>query len=161
MDLSVCIVSYNCRDLLRQCLLSIERTAVSLAHEIIVVDNASGDGTVGMLAAEFPHVVCVANEDNPGFAGGTNQAMARARGATLLMLNPDTEVQPGALEALVGFLGERAWVGAVGPRLIGSDGGVQATCHPFPTLARTLVRQLGAPAPKGMDFVAFLRERAG
>lgn len=143
MDLSVCIVSYNCRDLLRDCLLSVQRTATGLEHEVIVADNASEDGTLEMLANEFPQVVCLANDDNLGFAGGTNQAMERAGGDFLIMLNPDTEVQPGALEHLVAFLRGRPWVGAVGPGLTGSDGELQATCHPFPRLALTLYAQLG------------------
>ena len=143
MDLSVCIVSYNCRDLLRDCLLSIQRTATGLEHEVIVVDNASEDGTVEMLAGEFPQVVCLANEENLGFAGGTNQATECASGEFFVMLNPDTEVQPGALEHLVAFLRGRAWVGAVGARLTGPGGERQPTCHPFPTLALTLYAQLG------------------
>ena len=143
MDLSVCIVSYNCRELLRACLLSVEREAVGLEHEVIVADNASDDGTVEMVAREFPGVVCLANEQNLGFAAATNQAMARACGEVLLMLNPDTEVQPGALEYLVSFVRSHPWMAAAGPRIVGPAGELQPTCHPFPTVGQTLIAQLG------------------
>lgn len=143
MDLSVCIVSYNCRDLLRACLLSIELEAVGLEHEVIVADNASGDGTVEMIAREFPRVACLANEENLGFAAATNQAAAHARGEVLLMLNPDTEVQPGAPERLVSFLRSHPWAGAAGPRIVGPGGELQPTCHLFPTVGLTLIAQLG------------------
>ncbi len=142
MDLSICIVSYNCRDVLADCLRSIEATVGDLSCEVIVTDNASEDGTVEMLAAEFPDAQAIANEDNAGFAGGTNQAMARATGDVLLMLNPDTIVRPRALQAIVGFLGEHPDA-AVGPRLVGDDGELQPSSHPFPTLGRTFAAQLG------------------
>ncbi len=143
MDLSICIVSYNCRDLLAACLRTIEATAGDLSCEVIVTDNASGDGTVQMLAEDFPHVQVIANGGNAGFAGGTNQAMARATGDVLLMLNPDTEVRPGALTALVEFVRSQPDLGAVGPRLIGPDGELQLSCHAFPTVGRALIAQLG------------------
>lgn len=143
MDLSICIVSYNCRELLRRCLRSIGEHRGSLDLEVIVVDNASSDGTVAMVAAEFPQVDVMASERNLGFAGGTNLGMAVARGEVLMMLNPDTEVTPGALGHLVRFLHGRRDAGAVGPRLEGPDGRLQHTCHPFPSLWLTLVAQLG------------------
>ncbi len=142
MDLSVCIVSYNCRDALRDCLASIQRTATGLEHEIIVADNASDDGTLEMLANEFGQVVCLANDENLGLAAATNRAMGRASGDFLMMLDPDTEVQPGALEHLIAFLRGRPWVGAVGARLTRPDGELEPTCHPFPSLALTLYAQL-------------------
>lgn len=143
MDLSVCVVSYNCRDLLAECLRSIEEHSGELSVEVTVTDNASSDGTVEMLREQFPAVQVIANEDNAGFAAGTNQAMAEAGGETLMMLNPDTEVTAGALERLVGFLRERPEAGAVGPAVVGPDGRPQPTGHRFPRLLRTLVTQVG------------------
>jgi len=143
MDLSVCIVSYNCRDLLARCLRSIQEHSGALSVEVIVVDNASSDGTAAMLAEEFPEVRLIASEENLGFARGTNRAMGEASGDVLMMLNPDTEVQPGALERLVGFLRKRREAGVAGPRIAGPDGRLQHTCHPFPSIWLTVVAQLG------------------
>ncbi len=143
MDLSVCIVSYNCRDLLANCLRSVYAHHGASSLEVIVVDNASSDGTVEMLASEFPDVRLIASEENLGFARATNMAMAEARGDVLVMLNPDTEVRPGALGHLAGFLRQRPEAGAVGPRIEGPDGRLQYTCHVFPSVWLTLVAQLG------------------
>lgn len=143
MDLSVCIVSYNCRDLLANCLRSVYAHHGVSSFEVIVVDNASSDGTVEMLASEFPDVRLIASEENLGFARAMNLGMAQASGEVLVMLNPDTEVRPGALSHLVGFLRERPEAGAAGPRIEGPDGRLQYTCHVFPSVWLTLVAQLG------------------
>jgi GT2 family glycosyltransferase len=143
MDLSIGIVSYNCRDLLARCLESIRAHSGQLSVEVIVTDNASTDDTVAMVREHFPEVRLIASRENLGFAAGTNRALAAAAGDVLMMLNPDTEVRPGALEHLVHFLRERPEAGAVGPRMVGPDDRLQLTCHAFPTLWLTLVGQLG------------------
>ncbi|NLO06737.1 MAG: glycosyltransferase family 2 protein [candidate division WS1 bacterium] len=142
-DLSLCIVSYNCKELLVECLRSIFEHVAGLEVEVIVADNASSDGTVEMLRADFPRVRLLAFEDNRGFAAGTNAAMAAAGGEVLMMLNPDTTLREGAVQQLVAFLGERPEAGAVGPAIFDPEGGLQMTCHLFPTLWQTLIRQLG------------------
>jgi len=143
MNVSVCIVSYNCRDLLRSCLLSLGRDDTAADYETIVADNASTDGTVDMLREEFAHVTCLANRENRGFAAATNQTLNCARGDVRIMLNPDTEVRPGALGLLASKLASHPEIGAVGAKLRWPEGALQLTCHPFPTLWRTLVAQLG------------------
>ncbi|MEA3401309.1 MAG: glycosyltransferase family 2 protein [Armatimonadota bacterium] len=143
MDLSICIVSYNCRRLLSRCLESIREHSGRLSVEVIVADNASTDGTPQMVRERFPEAIVLANEENRGFAGGTNQAMRRASGDVLLMLNPDTEVQAGTLPYLTRFLHERPEAGAAGPAVYGPDGSLQHTCHHFPTLWLSVVAQLG------------------
>src|SRR5688572_13017901 len=100
--LSILIVNWNTRDLLRACLLSL-RANVATPHEVIVVDNASHDDSAQMVRAEFPEAILIANATNEGFARGNNQAYAAARGEWIWLLNPDTEVCPGAAEALIGF----------------------------------------------------------
>ena len=122
-----------------------------------MVDNASSDETVEMLRDEFPDVVTVPSEENLGFAGGTNLAVERASADTLLLLNPDTEVREGALERLAGFVQSHAEVGAAGPAVHGPDGRLQHTCHAFPHLWLTLVRQLGLHRafPKSRVFGAY------
>lgn len=142
VDLSVLIVSWNTRDLLRACLLSVAQDLASapLAAEVFVVDNASTDDSVAMLAADFPWVRVVENRHNGGFAAGNNQALALAHGRFLLLLNPDTVVQPGSLAALVGFLDHHAQAGVVGARLLNADGTLQPSCSPRPTVGREVWR---------------------
>ncbi|MCD6291347.1 MAG: glycosyltransferase family 2 protein [Anaerolineae bacterium] len=124
-DLSIIILNWNARDYLRACLKSIEAHHDDLNIEIWVVDNASSDGSVEMVRDEFPGVHLIVNQENRGFAAGNNQALLRARGRYLMLLNPDTEVTPGALRLLVRFLEEYPEVGVVGPRLTSLWGKVQ------------------------------------
>jgi N-acetylglucosaminyl-diphospho-decaprenol L-rhamnosyltransferase len=135
MDLSVITVSYNTRELLRGCLASVVSTLGSrLEHEVVVVDNASTDGTAAMLRQDFPWVRLLSNTENLGFAAGNNQGLAESRGRFLLLLNPDTVAREGALEAMVGLLEERTEVGVVGPKLLFPDGRFQHSAFRFPTL---------------------------
>jgi N-acetylglucosaminyl-diphospho-decaprenol L-rhamnosyltransferase len=134
--LSVIIVSWNVRDLLRACLSSVLRARdEGLELEVIVVDNVSADGSVEMVRCEFPQVRVIANSENRGFTGGNNQGMAASGARYLMLLNPDTEVRGGALQTLVAYLEAHAAVGAVGPQLLNPDGSVQSSRRRFPTLA--------------------------
>jgi GT2 family glycosyltransferase len=130
--LSIVIVSYNTADLLRRCLLSLPAGVGGLAHEIIVVDNASTDGSAAMVAAEFPAVRLIAQRENAGFAAANNVGLARARGDWLGLLNPDTEVAPGALAEVVAWLRAHPAAGVAAPRLLNPDGSTQATGFRFP-----------------------------
>ena len=132
--LSILIVNWNVRDLLRDCLRSIERGQGALDVEVIVVDSASVDDSVAMVAAEFPWVTLLPQTENVGFARGNNVALAEARGDYLLLLNPDTVVLDDALTVLVDFLREHPDVGAVAPQLLNPDGSVQSSRRRFPTL---------------------------
>jgi len=132
-ELSIGIVSWNTRDLLDACLRSIAGAPDAVRREVIVVDNASSDGTVEMVRRNHAGVTLVANSENRGYAAGNNQAIEAARGGLILLLNPDIVVHPGALDALVGLLDARHEAGAVAPRLILPDGSVQASCRSFPT----------------------------
>ena len=102
--LSILIVNWNVRDLLRDCLGSIARGRGELEVEVIVVDSASADGSAAMVAAEFPWVTLLPQAENVGFPRGNNIALARARGDFLLLLNPDTVVLDDALPVLVAYL---------------------------------------------------------
>ena len=133
--LSILIVNWNVRDLLRDCLCSVERSRRELDMEVIVVDSASSDDSAAMVAAEFPWVTLLSQAENVGFPRGNNIALARANGDYLLLLNPDTVVRDGALTVLVDFLREHPDVGAVGPQLLNPDGSVQSSRRRFPTLA--------------------------
>jgi GT2 family glycosyltransferase len=120
MVLSIIIASWNVRDLLAACLASLR--AVTLEIEIIVVDNASTDGSAEMVAAEFPQATLIRNATNIGFARANNQGICLARGRYVLLLNADTVVPPGALAALVDFMDAHPQAGACGPRLLHPDG---------------------------------------
>lgn len=136
-DLSVIIVSWNVRELLRACLRSLEsgvKRHESEVLEIIVVDNASTDGSAAMVAAEFPQVRLIANAENRGFTGGNNQGIAAARGRYILFLNPDTVVIGDALAQMMAYLQAHEDVGIVGPQLRYGDGRLQSSCRRFPTL---------------------------
>ncbi|RLC85667.1 MAG: glycosyltransferase family 2 protein [Chloroflexi bacterium] len=135
LDLSVVIVNWNVRDLLRRCLLSILASSQTCKFEIIVVDNASTDGSVEMVRAELPAVHLIANTENRGFPAANNQGLAIARGRYVLLLNPDTEVVGDALATMVAFADAHPDVGMIGPQLLYADGSVQSSRRRFPTLA--------------------------
>lgn len=139
VDLSVIIVNWNVRDLLRHCLQSIFANLPTCRLEIIVVDNASSDGSPEMVRTEFPQVRLIANPDNRGFPAANNQGLAVARGRYILLLNPDTEVLGDALETMVAFADAHPDVGVVGPQLLNPDGTVQSSRRRFPTLATALL----------------------
>ena len=138
MDLAIVIVNWNGKELLARCLRSIAETAGSLEHSVWVVDNASSDGSAALVAAEFPHVRLVASAENHGFAGGNNVALRAiyANGGCdhLLLLNPDTVVQPGSLQNLLRYMRAHPAVGAAGARLLNEDYSFQASFNPLPTL---------------------------
>ncbi len=126
--LSICILTLNARDYLRDCLRSIAEST-SIAHEIIVADNGSTDGTVAMLAEEFPRVQVLPGTHNEGFAVPMNRAMRRARGDYIALLNPDTLVHPAAFDRLVAFLERTPEAGIAGPKVLNPDGTLQAPCR--------------------------------
>jgi GT2 family glycosyltransferase len=140
MELSIIIVSWNVRDYVIRCLSSIFAHPPACTFEVWVVDNVSTDGTPEQVRSEFPHVHLINSQTNVGFAGGNNQAIRQSTGRYVLLLNPDTEVRPGALTALVEYLEAHPRTGAVGPRLLNPDGSLQVSCFPFPTLGRELWR---------------------
>lgn len=141
---SIVIVSWNTRELLAACLRSVRDAAAEVdgCLEVVVVDNASHDGSAEMVHAQFPEVDLVRNATNVGFAAANNQAIRRTRGGYVLLLNPDTEGRSGFLGALVGFLDGHPDAGAAGPRVKGGRGEHQVSCYPLPTLWRELWRLL-------------------
>jgi GT2 family glycosyltransferase len=141
-DLSVTVVSWNTRDLLRRCLASLGAGAERASLEVIVVDNASADDSAGMVRREFPHVRLVENARNVGFAPACHQAWPLVQARHWMLLNPDAEVAPGTLDRLVSFLDAHPGVGAVSARLVDGDGHVQHSAQPPPSLARTALEAL-------------------
>jgi GT2 family glycosyltransferase len=152
-DLSIIIVSWNTRDMLAACLASLydKPSLHSSRTEVFVVDNASADGSADMVRERFPAVRLIECDDNLGFAGGNNHALALARGRYVVLLNSDTEVRAGALECLAVFMDAHPAAGACGPRLLNTDGTLQPSCTPMLTPGREFWRLLFLDAlwPRG------------
>jgi N-acetylglucosaminyl-diphospho-decaprenol L-rhamnosyltransferase len=157
-QLAVIIVSWNVKAMLADCLRSIQADLAGeqLKAEIWVVDNASHDGSAEMVAREFPEVRLIASRENLGFAGGNNAAL-RAIGFdqphndpamlpdAVLLLNPDTIVQPGALAKIMSFLAETPEAGLAGARLVFGDGAFQHSAFDFPGLWQLAIDLLPLP----------------
>ena len=166
-SLAIIIVSWNTAELLANCLRSLPAGTTGLNTTVIVVDNASTDGSAERVAAEFPHVQLIRNTANAGFARANNQGLRASPGAYAVLLNSDTVVKPGALTALVQFMEAHLAVGACSPRLVRPDG----TPQPYafggdPTLPYLLRRALNqvlfhrylhdwaSPAVQEVDWVS-------
>ncbi|MEO7717885.1 MAG: glycosyltransferase family 2 protein [Capsulimonas sp.] len=131
--LSVCIVNWNTCHYLKDCLQSLREFPPDGADlEIIVVDNASSDGSADMVRSNFPEVKLIANSENNGYAGGNNQALRAATGDAVLLLNPDVVLHPHTLTQTLTFLREHPDAGAVGCRLLSTDGTTQSSLRSFP-----------------------------
>lgn len=134
MDLSIIIVSYNTREILRECLASVHAGSGSLDVEVFVVDNASADGSADMVARDFPGVHLIRNPDNRGFAAANNQALVQASGRHLLLLNADTVVLGDVLTEASRYLDMHRRVGVFGCRVLNTDRTMQPTCFGYPSL---------------------------
>lgn len=132
MDLSIIIVNWNTSDYLRACLESIEAHRLDGECEVIVVDNASTDGSSELVRASFPDAKLIANAENLGYAEGNNLGIQASQGRFVLLLNPDTEVKTGSLNALARFGDSHPEAAAVGCRLVGRGGRIQRSCRSFP-----------------------------
>lgn len=141
MDISFVIVNWNTKALLRDCLRSIYFTVKEVSYEIIVVDNASKDGSVSMLRGEFPGVQVLENSENKGFAAANNQAMKIMKGRYALLLNSDTVLTAGAVYELYRFMEGHTDTAMVCGQLLNADGSKQNSIAGFPTLL-TLVFNL-------------------
>lgn len=122
MDITISIVSYNTKDLLKRCIKSIIRNTKNLKYEIIVVDNASSDGTIEMLKGEFAEVRVLKNRSNKYYAGGNNQALKIAKGKYFLILNADTYFIDNSIKRIVDYMDRNKDVGAVEGLEIYEDG---------------------------------------
>jgi GT2 family glycosyltransferase len=138
-DVTIIIVSWNTREILRDCLRSVYENAGALDFETIVVDNASADGSAQMVARDFPQVQLVINADNRGFAAANNQGMTLARGRYVLLLNSDTVVLDRALEKTVAFAEAHPEAAVVGCRVLNPDRTWQRTCSRFPSALNLLL----------------------
>lgn len=144
MKLTVVIVNYNVKAYLNQCLHSVQRAIRGLSAEVIVVDNASTDGSVGELSAAFPWVKFMANGENVGFSRANNQAIRESRSEYVLLLNPDTVVGEDVLEACVAFMDSHPDAGGVGVKMLKEDGDFAwESRRGVPTLMTSFYKMIG------------------
>lgn len=140
MDLSIVIVNWKSAQYLTPCLDSVMRHAQGIRCEIIVIDSGSFDGSAELIRERYPAVRFVQSQHNLGFAGANNLACRSASSEHLLFLNPDTQVTAGALQSMLAHLRGHPEAGAVGVRLLNSDGSLQSSCiQPFPTILNQLL----------------------
>jgi hypothetical protein len=139
---SVIIVSWNARDYLRQCLASLSSEACRYPMEIIVVDNASSDGSVEYVKKQYPHVRLIQNIANLGFARANNFGVSASTGRYLCFVNSDVKVRKDCISRLVDYCEGHPEAGMAGPRVIGDDGQLQRSCRGFPGLWNMFCRAL-------------------
>jgi len=142
MDISIIIVSWNVRDLLKKCLESIYKYSLDVSFEVFVVDNHSSDGSPAMVRADFPQAVLIENFENLGFAAANNQALAECSGRYVLFLNPDTELVDNSIRAMTLFMDAHPDASALGCKLIYPDGSLQHSCRRFPSIFTDLMESL-------------------
>src|SRR3972149_3388727 len=141
MDLSIVILNYKSKNLVKYCLKGITSQPLPGEHEIIVVDNNSKDGVDKMLNENSPHVKFLSAPTNGGFAAGNNLGLRRARGRYVLMLNPDIVILDNAIAKLYNFMEARPEAALAGPRLNNPDGTLQHSCYRFPNFLTPLYRR--------------------
>lgn len=140
LDLSIIIVNWNSKDYLRKCLETVFSETNDIEFEVIVIDGGSFDGCSEMLSEHYPQVRFIQSERNVGFGQANNLGTRLAKGEVLLFLNPDTEVREHAIDRLYDQLSKLERPGAVGCRLLNSDGSVQTSCvQPFPTILNQML----------------------
>lgn len=156
---SVVIVSFNTRDLLRDCLTALTDESRGLNVEVLVVDNVSRDGSADMVAAEFPGVKLIRSQVNLGFAAANNRAFAQAIGRYVVLLNSDAFLQSGALHRAIRHMEHEPEVGLGGAKLVGRDGSWQPSARLFPSLLNDFLSLSGLAAryPKSHFFGRFDR----
>jgi N-acetylglucosaminyl-diphospho-decaprenol L-rhamnosyltransferase len=138
---SVIVVSHGHAAFLPTCLASVYASWPGEDLEVFVVANLRDDGSAELVRESFPRAHLIENERPRGFAANNNAALRRSRGRYLLLLNPDTELRPGALEAMMAAVDGEERVGLCGPQLLYPDGRVQPSCRRFPTLASVIARR--------------------
>ncbi len=145
MDLSIIIVSWNVKDILRENLKSIFHSSQNISFEVFVVDNCSSDGSVKMIREEFPQVKLIANSENYGFAKANNQAIKKSQGRYVLLYNPDMKCFEDSFAKMVKWMDEHKEVGVGGCRLVKEDGSDFQHVRRYPKLSDQLAIILKLP----------------
>ena len=159
-QLSIVIVTWNCKKYLQDCLDSIAGYRRDSAVEVIVVDNASQDGTPEMVRDFYPEVTLVATGANLGFPRGTNVGIQRSSGKYLSLINPDVRVLDGCIQKMMAYMDDNPRVGLLGPRMLSVDGTVGRSCMGSPTLWNLFCRALALDTlmPRSKLFGGFLMQ---
>lgn len=154
MLLSIIIVSWNARAYLNKCLISLESELAQLPSEVIVVDNASTDGSEELVRNYYPHVKLFCNSKNLGFAKANNIGIRQSKGEYVALLNSDIEVQAGCFKRMLQFMEKNPRVGMCGPKILNPDGTLQLSCFSLPTAWNMLCRALALDSlfPKSRLF---------
>ena len=140
--LSIIIVNYNVRDLLYSCLKSIYKYCPKNFLEIILVDNASKDGSIDMIRLEFSECILISNNKNVGFSEANNQGIKIAKGDYIMLLNPDTELKDDAFSGMVNYLKQHPEIAILAPRLLNTDNSLQISCWKFPSVKNIVLESL-------------------
>jgi hypothetical protein len=164
--ITVVIVSYNTHDILRNCLDALYRNSREIDMEVIVVDNASHDGTPDMIRAEFPMVRLIVNSMNSGFAAANNQAYAVSSGRYIVLLNPDAYLRPSSLANGIAFMDRNPLCGLCGGKIISPEGRLEPSARRFPSALSKLLtisglswRFSGSPVINRHEFGGFSHDR--
>lgn len=152
MDLSIVIVNWNTIDMLRDCLESCYRNLNGIDAEIIVIDNASSDGSPDMVEKDFPETILIRNVENKGFAAANNQGFETSSGRHVLLLNSDTVVHGDALKETVQYLDDHPDIGVLGCRVLNPDGTMQPNTSQFPSLTNLIILSSGLWRLKSIPF---------
>ncbi len=142
-DLSVIIVNWNTRDILMDCLESLNRSGTECRMEVLVVDNGSEDGSVSAVRERFPEVKLIENGTNLGYAKANNMGINQASGRYICLMNSDVKVRAGCLDSMIRYMDVNSGVGMLGPRILNADLTVQDSCRRFPSLWTHLILALG------------------
>ena len=158
MDLSIIIVNYNVKEFLQNLIHSIEKASTKITKEIIVIDNASDDGSVEFLKEKFPQIRLIANKINLGFGKANNIGLKEAKGKYILLLNPDTIVAEDTFEKMLEFFDKNSEAGLAGCKILNPDGTLQLACRrsfPGPWTSFTKVSGLSSLFPKSKLFARY------
>lgn len=157
LDLTISIVSYNTKDLIRTCIHSIIEHTKGISYRIIIVDNASKDGTAEMIESDFPEVQLIRSPKNLGFAAGNNLALEKADSRYFVLFNSDTELINDAFTELVNFMDKHPECGIASPQLFSPNGNTQISYYPFRNPKKRAYREL-YPRLRELKYVLGLKE---
>jgi len=158
LDLSIIIVNYNVKEFLQNLIHSIEKASSNLIKEIIIIDNASDDGSVEFIREKFPQIKLIANQKNLGFGKANNIGLKQASGKFILLINPDTLVAEDTFDKMITFFNENKNVGLAGCKILNPDGTLQLPCRrsfPGPWTSFTKVTGLSTLFPKSKIFARY------
>ena len=158
IDLSVIIVNYNVKDFLQSLLLSLNKALKNISHEIIIVDNASTDGSVELIKNNFQNITLIANKENLGFSRANNQGLKNSNGKYLLLINPDTIVSEDTISEMINFFKNNPGTGLAGCKILNPDGSLQLACRrsfPGPWTSFCKVTGLSSLFPKSKIFARY------